>query len=349
MKILTVLGARPQFIKAAALSRAIKKCNNIEEVIVHTGQHYDQNMSDIFFEEMDIPKPKYQLQTGGKSHGAMTGQQLEEIEKVLLSESPDIVLVYGDTNSTLAGALAAVKLHIPIAHVEAGLRSYNREMPEEINRILTDQISSYLFVPTTGSKDNLIKEGIDESKIHIVGDIMFDVSLYYKDKSLQPKWYSNLELNNYALCTIHRAENTDSSNNLKSIFEGLSYSPTPVILPLHPRTLSKIKRFNIEVPNNVHIVDPVGYLEMVWLEMNSDFIITDSGGVQKEAYFHGKQCITLREETEWVELVHANINTLVGSDPNLIKTALKNTEYLPTNEYIYGEGKTASLILDILG
>lgn len=349
MKVLTVLGARPQFIKAAALSRAIKNYNNIEEVIVHTGQHYDQNMSDIFFEEMDIPKPKYQLQTGGKSHGAMTGQQLEEIEKVLLSESPDIVLVYGDTNSTLAGALAAVKLHMPIAHVEAGLRSYNREMPEEINRILTDQISSYLFVPTTGSKDNLIKEGIDESKIHIVGDIMFDVSLYYKDKSLQPKWYSNLELNNYALCTIHRAENTDSSNNLKNIFEGLSYSPTPVILPLHPRTLSKIKGFNIEVPNNVHIVEPVGYLEMVWLEMNSDFIITDSGGVQKEAYFHGKQCITLREETEWVELVHANINTLVGSDPNLIKTALKNTEYLPTNEYIYGKGNTASLILDILG
>lgn len=349
MKILTVLGARPQFIKAAALSRAIKNYNNIEEVIVHTGQHYDQNMSDIFFEEMDIPKPKYQLQTGGKSHGAMTGQQLEEIEKIILNENPDIVLVYGDTNSTLAGALAAVKLHIPIAHVEAGLRSYNREMPEEINRILTDQISSYLFVPTTGSKDNLIKEGIDESKIHIVGDIMFDVSLYYKDKSLQPKWYSSLELNNYALCTIHRAENTDSSNNLKSIFEGLSYSPTPVILPLHPRTMSKIKGFNIEVPNNVHIVEPVGYLEMVWLEINSDFIITDSGGVQKEAYFHGKQCITLREETEWVELVHANINTLVGSDPNLIKTALKNTEYLPTNEYIYGRGNTASLILEILG
>lgn len=348
MKILTVLGARPQFIKAAALSRAIKDYENIEEVVVHTGQHYDQNMSSIFFEEMNIPKPKYQLQTGGKLHGAMTGQQLEEIEKVLLSEKPDIVLVYGDTNSTLAGALAAVKLHIPIAHVEAGLRSYNREMPEEINRILTDQISSYLFVPTIGSKINLIREGIDESKIYIVGDIMFDVSLYYKNISIKPVWYDALEIDSFVLCTIHRAENTDNFTNLKNIFSGLSHSSRPIILPLHPRTLSKMKHYNIDIPSNIHIVEPVGYLEMVWLEINSDLIVTDSGGVQKEAYFHGKQCITLREETEWVELVKAGVNCLVGSDIEKIKSALGNTEFTSSNLSIYGSGDTSYKILDIL-
>lgn len=349
MKILTVLGARPQFIKAAALSRAIKDYDSIEEVIVHTGQHYDQNMSDVFFDEMDIPKPKYRLETGGKSHGAMTGQQLEQIEKVLLEEQPDVVLVYGDTNSTLAGALAAIKLHIPVAHVEAGLRSYNRSMPEEINRILTDQISSYLFVPTAGAKDNLIKEGIDESRIHIVGDIMFDVSLYYKDKSLQPDWYSHLKLNSFALCTIHRAENTDSSNKLKDIFEGLSASNTPIILPLHPRTLGKIQSYNINIPSNIYIVDPVGYLEMVWLEINSEFIITDSGGVQKEAYFHSKQCITLRKETEWTELLDIGVNKLVGHNPKAIVSAFADHKYNESAPVdIYGRGNTAYNILDIL-
>lgn len=349
MKIITVLGARPQFIKAAALSRAINDFNNIKEVIVHTGQHYDQNMSDVFFDEMDIPKPRYQLKTGGQSHGAMTGQQLEEIEKVILEEQPDIVLVYGDTNSTLAGALAAVKLHIPVAHVEAGLRSYNRRMPEEINRILTDQISSYLFVPTVSSKDNLIKEGIDESKIHIVGDIMFDVSLYYQDKSMKPNWFDELKLESFALCTIHRAENTDSYNHLQDIFEGLSVSHTPIILPLHPRTLSKVKYYNIDIPKNINIVEPVGYLEMVWLEMNSEFIITDSGGVQKEAYFHGKPCITLREETEWTELLDVGANVLVGHDSNAISNAIVQHSYNNNiTKDIYGNGQTASYILDKL-
>lgn len=350
MKIITVLGARPQFIKAAALSRAIKDYENkdIEEVILHTGQHYDQNMSDVFFEEMDIPKPKYQLNTGGQSHGAMTGQQLEEIEKVLLIEKPDVVLVYGDTNSTLAGALAAVKLHIPVAHVEAGLRSYNRKMPEEINRILTDQISSYLFVPTVSSKNNLIKEGINESKIHIVGDIMFDASLYYKNKSIKPKWYDELKLENFVLCTIHRAENTDNFSNLKSIFTGLAYSSIPIILPLHPRTLSKIRHYNMHIPSNIHIVEPVSYLQMVWLEINCEFIITDSGGVQKEAYFHGKQCITLRKETEWVELIELKVNRLVGSDVSKIKDALNCQKLEIKNKYAYGKGDTAKKIIEIL-
>lgn len=349
MKILTVLGARPQFIKAAAFSRALNNRTDITEVIVHTGQHYDQNMSDIFFDEMDIPKPKYQLNTGGKSHGAMTGQQLEEIEKVLLVENPDIVLVYGDTNSTLAGALAAVKLHIPVAHVEAGLRSYNRKMPEEINRILTDQISSYLFVPTVSSKNNLIKEGIDESKIHIVGDIMFDATLFYTSKSRKPLWFEGLGLSSFALCTVHRAENTDHPSKLSNIFEGLAYSTIPIILPLHPRTLSKIKDHGINTPKNIHIVEPVGYLEMVWLEMNSQFIITDSGGVQKEAYFHGKQCITLREETEWVELIELGVNRLVGSNQSIIRDSLETlTDIEIHDRSIYGDGDTAEKIIKTL-
>lgn len=347
-KVLTVLGARPQFIKAAAFSRAIRNYESIEEVIVHTGQHYDQNMSDIFFEEMDIPKPKYQLSTGGKSHGAMTGQQLEKIEEIILIESPDIVLVYGDTNSTLAGALAAVKLHIPVAHVEAGIRSYNRKMPEEINRVLTDQISSYLFVPTIGSKNNLIREGVNESRIHIVGDIMYDATLFYKTKKVKPKWFDGLNITSFGLCTVHRAENTNDSQKLSDIFEGLSCSKNPIILPLHPRTLDKIKKFGIQISQNIHIVEPIGYLEMVWLEMNCEFIVTDSGGIQKEAYYHGKQCITLREETEWVELVETDVNTLVGSDPKKIAFALNNIKYDLLNSELYGTGQTANSIIEIL-
>lgn len=347
MKILTVLGARPQFIKAAAFSRAVANCQDIEEVIIHTGQHYDQNMSDIFFDEMDIPIPRYNLQTGGKTHGAMTGQQLEEIEDILLDEKPDLVLVYGDTNSTLAGALAAVKLHIPIAHVEAGLRSFNKKMPEEVNRILTDQISDYLFVPSLGAKNNLLNEGVDESKIFIVGDIMYDVSLYYKEKMIKPDWFELLDLNNFILCTIHRAENTDDKYKLSNIFKGLGLSAKDIILPLHPRTVNKIKEHEIIVPNNIKIVDPVGYLEMVWLEVHSDLIVTDSGGVQKEAYFHGKYCVTLREETEWIELVNYGFNKLVGYDPELIVDAIvSSNSQMIESLGIYGDGRAANKILD---
>ncbi|MCU4494114.1 UDP-N-acetylglucosamine 2-epimerase (non-hydrolyzing) [Acinetobacter guillouiae] len=349
MKIVTVLGARPQFIKAAAFSRAILNSTKIEEIIVHTGQHYDQNMSDVFFDEMDIPKPKYMLSTGGKTHGAMTGQQLEKIEEILLNEQPDLVLVYGDTNSTLAGALAAVKMHIPIAHVESGLRSFNRQMPEEINRILTDQISEYLFVPSVGAKQNLLREGIDESKIFIVGDIMYDVALFYKEKMLKPLWFDSLDLKAFILCTIHRAENTDDILKLSNILKGLELSGENIILPLHPRTVSKIKQYDLKLSENIKVVDPVGYLEMVWLEANSKLIVTDSGGVQKEAYFHNKLCVTLREETEWVELVNAGYNKLVGSAADLINLALTDKDSIEIkNKNIYGNGNSAQNIISII-
>lgn len=348
MKILTVLGARPQFIKAAAFSRAIKKYEGVEEVIVHTGQHYDKNMSDVFFTEMDIPLPKYKLQTGGKMHGAMTGQQLEKIEEILFNEKPDLVLVYGDTNSTLAGALAAVKLHIPVAHIEAGLRSFNKKMPEEINRILTDQISDYLFVPSTSAKENLLREGINENRIFVVGDIMYDVALFYKTKMLKPLWFDSLDLREFVLCTIHRAENTDDEEKIYNIFKGLGLSNKNIILPLHPRTLNKIKEYNIAVPENIKIVEPVGYLEMVWLEVHSDLIVTDSGGVQKEAYFHNKNCVTLREETEWVELVDNGFNILVGHNVELIKNSLNKKFQSNLNVDIYGAGNTATQILHVM-
>lgn len=349
MKILTVLGARPQFIKAAAFSRAIKKYEGIDEIIVHTGQHYDQNMSDIFFTEMGIPFPKYRLQTGGKTHGAMTGQQLEKIEEILFIEKPDLVLVYGDTNSTLAGALAATKIHIPIAHVEAGLRSFNKKMPEEINRILTDQVSDYLFVPSVGAKQNLLNEGVNEEKIFVVGDIMYDVSLYYKEKMVKPNWFDALNLNNFILCTIHRAENTDDKTKLTNIFKGLGLSNKNIILPLHPRTVNKIKEHKINLPENIKIVEPVGYLEMVWLEVHSDLIVTDSGGVQKEAYFHGKYCVTLREETEWVELVDQGLNQLVGYNADLILENIKSyNKDAIESKGIYGQGTTAEEIISIL-
>lgn len=348
MKIVTVLGARPQFIKAAALSRIIEKNINIQEIIIHTGQHYDQNMSDIFFQEMDIPKPKYQLNTGGKNHGAMTGQQLENIEQILLAEKPDLVLVYGDTNSTLAGALAATKLHISIAHVEAGLRSFNRKMPEEINRILTDQVSDYLFVPSERAKLNLLNEGISNEKIFVVGDIMYDVSLYYKERMVKPIWFDSMNVSNFILCTIHRAENTDDVNKLSAIFQGLGLSNKEIILPLHPRTVKKIKEHNITVSENIKIVKPVGYLEMVWLEVHSDLIVTDSGGVQKEAYFHNKRCVTLRNETEWVELVDQRINELVNDDPVQIAKAINKSSSLSFNQGIYGDGNTSKLIIEVL-
>jgi len=298
---------------------------------------------------MDIPKPKYMLSTGGKTHGAMTGQQLEKIEEILLNEQPDLVLVYGDTNSTLAGALAAVKMHIPIAHVESGLRSFNRQMPEEINRILTDQISEYLFVPSVGAKQNLLREGIDESKIFIVGDIMYDVALFYKEKMLKPLWFDSLDLKAFILCTIHRAENTDDILKLSNILKGLELSGENIILPLHPRTVSKIKQYDLKLSENIKVVDPVGYLEMVWLEANSKLIVTDSGGVQKEAYFHNKLCVTLREETEWVELVNAGYNKLVGSAADLINLALTDKDSIEIkNKNIYGNGNSAQNIISII-
>lgn len=363
MKLVTVIGARPQFIKAATISRAIKEYNQlltadqeqIVEVLVHTGQHYDENMSDVFFEELDIPHPNYHLGIGSASHGAQTGRMLEEIEKVLIKEKPDLVLVYGDTNSTLAGALAATKLHISVAHVEAGLRSFNRQMPEEINRVLTDHIADMLFAPTQTAVDNLRNEGISEDKIFLVGDVMYDAALYYggrvEEKSNILEQY-HLQPQQYILTTIHRAENTDDPVRLRAIFEGLSEvaKETRVVLPLHPRTKAALIRDSLyeTVIKSLIVIPPVGYLDMVMLEKNARLIATDSGGVQKEAYFYRVPCVTLREETEWVELVEAGWNILVEPfDPEQVAANIINrlNHKWDVRTHLYGWGDAAIKIL----
>lgn len=353
LKIVTIIGARPQFVKAAVVSREIAKRAEIEELIVHTGQHYDANMSDVFFKEMDIPKPNYFLDINGLAHGAMTGQMLEKIEQVLLNEKPDYVLVYGDTNSTVAGALAASKLHIPIAHVEAGLRSFNMKMPEEINRILTDRISSILFCPTETSVMNLKKEGFENlsCQIDLVGDVMYDAALYYKEKAKKLK--DGINQDDYVLCTIHRQENTDSEDNLKSIFGVMNEigQDVKIVLPLHPRTQKFIQKYSIKInPDNIHIIEPVGYLEMVGLIKNALYIMTDSGGLQKEAYFFQKYCITLREETEWVELIENKVNFLCGSDAQKILNTFSTIQKLPSFVHtgMYGNGDAGKKIVDKL-
>ena len=351
MRIVTIVGARPQFIKAAAVSRAIAARDDIKEVLVHTGQHYDANMSDIFFEQMAIPRPDYHLGIGGGTHGAMTGRQLERIEEVLVLENPDWLLVYGDTNSTLAGALAAAKLHIPVAHVEAGLRSFNRRMPEEINRVLTDHVATMMFAPTESSRRNLLQEGIADEKIRVIGDVMYDASLFYKGRAVKPEWFDALSVipGDFVLCTIHRAENTDDRERLRGIFQGLADSGQHVVLPLHPRTRSSLAEMDIEPSANIHVVDPVGYLEMVWLEMNCRSIATDSGGVQKESYFHGKPCVTLRDETEWIELVSLGANVLVAADPHRISQALNDAAGRSvTQSEVYGDGSAAFRVVEAL-
>lgn len=344
MKILTILGARPQFIKADSVSREIAKHKEIKEVIVHTGQHYDYNMSDIFFEEMQIPKPNYFLGLGGKSHGAMT----EKIEEILLQEKPDWVLVYGDTNSTLAGVLAASKLHVKIAHAEAGLRSFNMDMPEEINRILTDRISGILFYPTFTAVNNLKSEGFENftCKIEKSADVMQDGALFYKDLSVKPSY--DIE-NDFILCTIHRAENTDDKTRLRNIFGALEKigEEKQIILPLYPCTKKIIEDLKIDI-QNLTLMDPVGYLEMVRLIGNCDVIMTDSGGLQKEAYFFKKQCITLRDETEWVELVECGVNTLVGEDKEKILDAYENNSTFSKENLkldLYGNGQASEKII----
>ncbi len=354
MKIITVIGARPQFIKAAVVSRAIAMHSDIEEIIVHTGQHFDENMSDIFFEEMSIPKPHYNLNINGLSHGAMTGQMLEGIEKILLTEKPDWVLVYGDTNSTLAGALAAKKLHIKVAHVEAGLRSFNMNMPEEINRILTDRISDILFCPTDTAIDNLRKEGYDNIECKIVknGDVMQDAAIFYAEKATKP----NVELpTEFVLCTLHRAENTDDQIRLRSIFEALETisKQCKVVLPLHPRTKAKLQQINYNFDeSNICFIQPVGYLEMVYLLKNCNLVMTDSGGLQKEAYFFKKYCITLRDETEWIELVNNGFNLLAGSESENILEKFNRLTTQQTADFsnrLYGNGDAgAKIILQLL-
>jgi UDP-GlcNAc3NAcA epimerase len=357
-KILTVVGARPQFIKAATVSRAIRQRSDMREVVLHTGQHFDSNMSDIFFEELHIPRPDHHLGIHGGSHGAMTGQMLAKIEEVLLEEKPHWLLVYGDTNSTLAGALAAVKLHIPVAHVEAGLRSFNRRMPEEINRVLTDHASSLLFAPTRYAVENLEHEGIDTAKIKRTGDVMCDAAFYYAQHAKQNSEILNrlgLQQNGYALATLHRAENTDDEQRLRGVIDclNLAAKELPIILPLHPRTRQAIERLHpavLLVPN-VRVVDPVGYLDMVMLEMNARVVITDSGGVQKEAYFHRVPCITLRDETEWVELIDSGWNRLAGADPDRFARAFDaalNGAIPVWSADLYGDGHAAESLVEYI-
>jgi len=361
MRILTIIGARPQFIKAAAVSRAIGFHSDITEIIVHTGQHFDTNMSDVFFEQMDIPRPDHYLKIATLSHGAMTGRMLEGIEELIQQEKPDWMLVYGDTNSTLAGALAATKLHLPIAHVEAGLRSHNPAMPEEINRVLTDRVSSLLLCPTKTAVNNLEKEGFPykaiaqlQQQIVNVGDVMFDAVLYYRERA---KKEVNLETfglkhQRYALCTVHRQENTDQIEKIKSILNALQSiaKDLTVVLPLHPRTKAKIVQFNLEsLLKGLYLLDPQPYLEIQRLQMSAKVILTDSGGMQKEAYFHRVPCITLRDETEWVETVKSGWNRLVGAKKDqIVRTYSINTERNESDSTCYGNGEASCKILDRL-
>ena len=343
-KIVTILGARPQFVKAAVLSRIMSEKNEIEEVIVHTGQHYDVNMSETFFKEMEIPEPKYNLNINGLGHGAMTGQMLEKIEKVLLDEKPDAVVIYGDTNSTIAGALAAKKLDIKVIHVEAGLRSYNMKMPEEINRILTDRISDLLICPTDSAIQNLKKEGFNNMDIRVVktGDIMKDaVEFYGKISAERSDIISRLDLrkHNFILATIHRQENTDDPERLRSIFEGLEEisREVQVVLPLHPRTRKILE--NSDLKYNFTMIDPVGYFDMLELLKNCKMVVTDSGGLQKEAFFNQKHCIIVRDETEWVELVENGFAVIVGSDKDKMLSAFDTYSNSITdfNKNLYGK------------
>lgn len=346
MKIITVVGARPQFIKAAAVSAKLREKN--EEILIHTGQHYDDNMSKIFFDELGIPKPDYNLEVGSGGHGNQTGHMLIKLEDIYLKEKPDMVLVYGDTNSTLAGALCASKLLIPVAHVEAGLRSFNMAMPEEQNRILTDHISSILFPPTETAVKNLKKEGL-EKNLHNVGDVMFDAILHFKALAETKNIAESLNLNDdYILTTIHRAENTNDISRLKNIIEALNESGKAIILPLHPRTKKFIQDYGLKFSDNIKVIDPVGYLEMISLEMNASKIVTDSGGVQKEAFFMKKPCITMRDETEWVETVYNGWNVIAGADKDKILSSI--TSFVPEKEQesIFGDGKAADKIVDTI-
>ena len=347
MIILTIIGARPQFIKAAAVSREIAKYKDIKEIVVHTGQHFDANMSEIFFEQMQIPKPDYNLEINSLSHGAMTGRMIEKIEAVLLKEKPDWVLVYGDTNSTIAGSLAAKKLHIKVAHVEAGLRSFNRKMPEEINRILTDKISDLLLCPTDLAVKNLQDEGIGKhslAKIIKSGDVMQDAAIFYSDLAQKPA--SELP-EKFVLVTIHRAENTDDPDRLKSIIEALNEinKEIPIILPIHPRTRKILEKSNLII--NFTLINPVGYLEMIYLLKHCRMVMTDSGGLQKEAFFFQKPCVTLRDETEWVELVENGFNQVVGSEFNKILEGFRTMKNRQRdyNIDLYGNGTASQKII----
>lgn len=358
MRILSVVGARPQFIKAAAVSRAFsEKCN---EILVHTGQHYDKNMSDIFFEELAIPHPHYNLMVGSGSHGKQTGEMLEKLEAVMIKEKPDCVLVYGDTNSTLAGALAAAKLRIPIAHVESGLRSFDRTIPEEVNRVLTDHLSKWLFCPTDTAIDNLKAEGMTKG-LHQVGDVMCDTVLYYKDmaaKNFGDTWRNCLEYlyeekpgcDKYYLATMHRADHTESPEALTEVLTAFEQLDAPVIFPVHPRTrLLTDKLVREKNYENVHFIKPVSYLLMLCLITGAAKAITDSGGLQKEAYILKTPCITVREQTEWVETLNGGWNVLAHADKaDIVKKCFLPPPDLSAHTNYYGDGHASELIANLL-
>lgn len=353
-KILTVIGARPQFVKAAVVSRVLTAHAEFTEIVVHTGQHFDTDMSDVFFKELDIPKPVYNLGIDSLSHAAMTGRMMESLDKVIIAENPDSVLVYGDTNSTLAGALTARKLHKKVIHVEAGLRSFDMKMPEEINRILTDRISDLLFCPTQTAVDNLINEGFENFSSQIInsGDVMFDAALFYRDKIRRQKreFCDNLPFEDFILCTVHREENTNDENILKEIFDALEEinRQIPVVLPLHPRTAKMLDLYKIKT--GLHFIKPVGYLDMLCLLDKCSLVLTDSGGLQKEAYFLKKKCITLRDQTEWVELIESGCNFLAGKQKNKILESFKavKNEQCDFEKNLYGDGRAAEKIVSII-
>lgn len=349
LNIITVVGARPQFIKAGPVSRALE-ARDIEEILVHTGQHYDLNMSDIFFDALGLRQPTYHLGIGSGSHGKQTAAMLRAIEELLIAQRPNALLVYGDTNSTLAGALAASKLHIPIVHVEAGLRSFNRRMPEEINRVLTDHISRILFCPTEVAVRNLAEEGITEG-VHMVGDVMKDALEYWRtqrSEGVELLDKLDAEPGTYYLATIHRAENVDNPDRLSSILDAFAQLDRPVVFPVHPRTRLALERRGQALPENVKEIAPVGYLEMLELESNARALLTDSGGVQKEAYMLGVPCITLRDETEWVETVEVGWNTLTGADASAIVDAAKSLDNSRERPELYGDGRASDRIVEAM-
>ena len=351
VRLLTVVGARPQFVKAAVVSRAIAAWNQqpqaaavVEEEILHTGQHYDPMMSQVFFDEMDIPPPVVNLQAGSYGgHGAATAAMLTGIEREILARRPDCLLVYGDTNSTLAGALAAAKLHVPVVHAEAGLRSWNRRMPEEINRVLVDHLAAVLFCPSEQARENLAREGVTAG-VHVVGDVMYDAVLHFRVKAIVPPVAGP-----FGLCTLHRAENTDDPRRLRDIFTALAESPLPMLVPLHPRTRKTLEREGIAAGGHVTLLEPVSYLAMLGYLLRCSFVVTDSGGVQKEAYFLGKRCITVRDETEWTELVACGANRLVGADaPKICGDFSWAAEPLPSGRPLYGSGDAGRQIVETL-
>ncbi len=357
MKIVTIVGARPQFVKAAVVSRALAAHPGVEEVLVHTGQHYDEQMSGVFFSELGMSPPACNLEVGSGTQGAQTGRMLEAIEQVLLEQRPDWVLVFGDTNSTLAGALAAAKLHVRVAHVEAGLRSFNRSMPEEVNRVLTDHASELLFAPTEAAVENLCREGLPPERVHLVGDVMYDAALFYAEVAAQrsdlPARLGLLEVD-YILATVHRAENTDNAARLRAIFEGLRRVAREyaVVVPLHPRTRGALARTGEgpKLTEGLLLTDPLGYLDMVSMESHARVIATDSGGVQKEAYFYGVPCVTLREETEWVELVTTGWNRLTPpvSAEGVAEAILEAVGTRGRVGALYGQGNAAERTVAIL-